>query len=135
MDYSRCIVHDKDGEQKTFDVGVKTKSKQDDRTEPAAGSKSYKPGGRKGVFPWIRSRFQQSDEDKAIKEANKTGRENSQRERLKLQGKLPAKGGGRTKGRLTNKNKRRSRKYKKTASHRKKSSRRRDIRRSHRRIH
>ena len=130
-----CIVHGKDGEQKPFEVLVKTKSKQDDRTELAEGSKSSKPGGRKGMIRWIRSRFQQSDEYEDIKNANKIGRKQSQEEGLKLQGKLPAKGGGSTKGRHTNKNKRRSRKYKKTASHRKKSSRRRDIRRSQRRIY
>ena len=121
-----CIVYGKDGEDgKEFTVHA---------TEPAV-SKSSKPDGRKGMIPWIRSRFKPSDEDKVIKEATETGRENSQREGLKLQGKLQTKVGGSTKGRLTNKNKRRSRKYKKTASHRKKSSRRRDIRRSHRRIH
>lgn len=132
MDPMRCIVHGKDGERETLDVVVNTKSKQDDRTEPAAESNSSKPGGRtKPVSRLNRVRNFFGSKKDEYQTATEKGREKAQAEANKLKSKV----GGRTKGRLTNKNKRRSRKYKKTANHRKKSSRRRDIRRSQRRLH
>ena len=105
----RCILHNKEGTQ-DFDVTFNPINSGPDVKKPA-DQKSSTPDltqGRGGWFSGLRSRFR----------------------RPQLKTKI---GGGRTKDRL--KNKHRSRKYKKTARHRKKSSRRRDIRRSHRRIH
>lgn len=104
----RCTVHKEEGTQ-DFDVTLNPNNSGPDVKKPA-DQKSSTPDltqGRGGWFSGLRSRFR----------------------RPQLKTKI---GGGRTKVRL--KNKHRSRKYKKTASHRKKSSRRRDIRRSLRRI-